>query len=108
MGVMKDPRREKINELKATIVLAELDLRAYSKEFRDKVQEKADTEEEKEARKTLIQEMSKVLSQKSAVLDGLSEELKLTRMNKRSSKNFEWHPSPPNRRMRRAMAKQRR
>jgi hypothetical protein len=105
MGVMKNPRREKINELKLTIKLAEADLSAFSKEFRDFVKEEVDGEEAKEQRKADIQEKAKMLSQKRAVLEGLIEELKLTRMNKNSSKFFEWIPSPPNRRMRRTLLK---
>lgn len=102
---MKNFRSDKIRELKENIRLAQTDLAAYRREFNEFVVAKVDGETEKEERKTQIQERAKIMSQKVAVLEALAEELKITRMNKYSSPNFEFHPSPPNRRVRRLMAR---
>lgn len=102
---MKNFRSDKIRELKENIRLAQADLAAYRREFNEFIMIKVDGETEKEERKTEIQNRSKIMSQKAAVLEALAEELKMTRMNKHSSPHFEFHPSPPNRRVRRLMAK---
>jgi pyruvate formate-lyase activating enzyme-like uncharacterized protein len=53
----------------------------------------------------LLKERKKIDGQAIMVIEALSEELKLSRLNKYSSKFFEYTPSPANRRMRRAIAR---
>lgn len=106
MGVTKDKRKEKIKELKTNIKLLEIETLAYRKAFQDFL--KTEVPEEEEAKKQ--EEKAKrieVLTQKVSILEALVEELKTTRMNKNSSRFFEWNPSPPNRRARRLMARMR-
>jgi hypothetical protein len=110
MGVTKEPRRMKINELKGNIPLAQSDLKGVVKIIRRinkqrlKFNKRGFTELSER-----LSEPTKKFQEKSAalraVLEGLTEELKLTRMNKRSSKFFEWKPSPMNRRARKEVAK---
>lgn len=106
MGVTKDFRKEKMRELKATIKLAQADLKAYNSVYKESREATPNIEEkpvEHAAHMELLKEQATILGQKSSVLEALVEELQNTKLNKRSSKFFEWMPSPPNRRMRRAM-----
>ena len=105
MGVTKDFRKEKIKELKLTIELASADLKASHDVLKEIKEEKVNTAEEKAEHLNRQKEQIKLISQKSAVLSALGEELQNTRMNKYTSSYFEWIPSPPKRRTRRLMAR---
>jgi chromosome segregation ATPase len=108
MGVTKDQRKEKIKELKSTIKLAQEELKAFAslyQKLRKEVPDAKENPEEHAKQMTHLKSQMELLQQKSSILEALAEELKLTKMNKNSSRMFEWHPSPPNRRMRRAMAR---
>jgi acetyl-CoA carboxylase alpha subunit len=107
MGVTKDPRKEKIRELKQVIELASADLKAAQILLRTISEEKPETAEDKADQTNRVKEQLKLISQKAAILSGLGEELVQTRMNKHNSSSFSWTPSPPNRRMRRAAARNR-
>lgn len=107
MGVTKDPRREKIKELKQVIELASADLKACQqvlKAINDEKPEEAEAIAEKQGR---FKEQVKLMTQKAAILSGLGEELESTKRNKNSSSSFSWTPSPPNRSMRRRAARNR-
>lgn len=94
-------RKAKIRELKDVIKLATEEYIAYTKKFREEEKVGDMTPEAKE-------EYQRAIGTRGAVLEGLREELKSTRMNKTGSKFFEFQPSAPNRRTRRAFAKLRR
>lgn len=110
MGVTKDPRRMKINELKGNIPLAQADLKETNKIIRLIKKQGAKFNKrgfpELAARLiTVTKEWQNKIAVKRSVLEALGEELKLTRMNKRSSKFFSWTPSPTNRKARKQIAK---
>jgi hypothetical protein len=94
-------RKEKIRELKEVIKMATEEYRAMVEKYRtDKINETLTDETKKE--------YEQAIGTRGAVIEGLREELKMTRMNKNSSSFFEWHPSAPNRRTRRLFSKMRR
>lgn len=97
---MQTQRQAKIKELQVNIELA-------SKEYQDKLRQYRDLvtdPDKKEELKTLSEEMTKDM----LVLEAMGEELDKTKRNKLSSSFFEWLPSPPNRRARRAANRMRR
>lgn len=98
MGVTKDPRREKINELKLALKGATELFKKAAEELQD-LKNKTVTEEEK---KKILNDMI----ESRTVCEALTEELEATRRNKLGSSFFEFIPSPPNRKMRRAAFRQ--
>lgn len=80
-GMSKDPRREKINELKSAIKQAREELSKY-------IEENPRIRGQEERNKKINTE----INQRSVVIEGLVEELKITRMNKTGSKYFEYTP----------------
>jgi DNA repair ATPase RecN len=99
---MKDQRQKKLEELKNNLETANkelLELNYKLKELRAKAPGEQKEEEVKEAQTALVKMI--------AVMSAMEEEYKNTKLNKLSSSFFEWMPSPPNRRTKRAMAKQR-
>lgn len=94
MGTTKDPRKEKIRELKGVIKEAQGDLDEFKK---NNIILESMTEETKKEKRSEI-------SKKIAILQGLEEELKKTRMNKNSSSFFSFTSTPGmNRRQRKLM-----
>lgn len=85
-------RKAKIAELKQKIEEGN----QLVKKVIDLWKAKETTEEKK---KEYRRDMNELFS----VIQGLQEELKLTKMNKYHSSAFKWTPSPPNRRYRKAM-----
>lgn len=110
--VIKGSRQDKINELKESTSLAQADIKQYFKFFMRIVKKirrfkRRDENELASRLESKHNEHKTILAQKQVVLEALTEEMKLTRMNKHASSAFEWHASPPNRRMRRMAIKQR-
>jgi len=88
-----DQRKEKIRELKTAITTANVEIAEMVKE-KDKLEDvakKKEKETEIMVKKTLVQNMM--------------ESLKMVRMNRNSSKFFEFTPTPPNRQQARAFRK---
>lgn len=93
MMVLPTPRvnrREKIKELKTNL-----------KEASDKLTDLR--KQQKEANKEDKLSFRKDITELVAVVNGLSDELKLTIMNRLSSSSFEWKPTGINRRQRRML-----
>lgn len=102
--LMKDQRKQKITDLKAQIKAAQDNVASELSSI-DLAEEMKLTPEEQETKKKSFKDM---LELNKVNIKSLQEELKLTRMNKNSSKFFEWLPTLANRRMRRAARKLRR
>lgn len=102
--LMKDPRKEKIRELKSQIKAAQDNVASELANL-DVAEEMKLTPEEQEAKKKSFKDM---LELNKVNIKALKEELKLTRMNKNNSPFFQWLPTLANRRMRRAARKLRR
>lgn len=103
MGVTKDPRKEKITELKQSIKDATAELEQAREAFKAVNNENPQTDEERTDYNLRRANKLKELTDLSTVLHALGEELTITRMNKNMSTSFDWQPSPMNRRARRAM-----
>lgn len=95
---MKDTRKEKIRNLKNQITLEKSALTEILAEAPILTDTTEQTKEKIAKRKTEI-------ATKRAIISNLEEELNLVRMNRLSSSFFEFTPTPPNRRQRRAMRK---
>lgn len=82
---MKNPRREKINELKTAIKTGLEELES----LRAVMLHEANQDQKKEHQSSVMV--------KKTLIQNMQQELKMIRMNKNSSKFFEFIPSPPNR-----------
>ncbi len=91
-------RKDKIRELKLTIHLAGEDLKVCQEEYRA-LRAIEDTAPE------VLNAKIALLGQKRGIIQSLTEELSLTRMNKHNSKFFEFHSSPMNRATKRRLRK---
>jgi len=89
---MKDARAVKLKELQLAISAALQEI----KELKEKMATPALSEEERKKLQTDFRELM-------AVVNGLAEERKVTKMNKNNSRYFEWHPTGLNRRQRRTL-----
>jgi len=100
----KDPRKEKIRELKNQIKLQE----AAAGEMLANLDVKKEMELPEEERKQRQLDFKSNMALKKAEISGLKEELKLTRLNKYSSSFFSFEPNKGmNRRQAKAFRKQR-
>jgi hypothetical protein len=97
----KDLRKAKIQKLKLEIKAAQ-DNVATKLSNLDLKEELKLTPEEQETKKASFKEM---LELNKVNIKSLKDELNLTRLNKNSSKFFEWLPTLANRRMRRVARK---
>lgn len=94
--------KKRIKEIKSLIQDAQT---ALVNLIQNKPSEENQTEEEKKVnQESFSNEFAKI----KATTQGLTKELELVRMNKNMSSAFEWHPTGPNRRMRKEKIKQNR
>lgn len=97
-------RKHKIKELKTTISKQQQELTVLLMDLNVDEVKKLPKEEQEVKRKEW---QDKIQANKS-MTGNLQDELKRVRMNKNSSSFFEWHPTGPNRQMRRRARKMKR